>query len=148
MVPCQRNHRHESEIHLPEILRIKAVCVLNSGGQTFVPGGCMLLYDSLFWNEAFTPTLLPPSFTFRKVRACFYLFFPLGFSLERLGMCSQSQMPTLIPAGCLGLSARLQSQLYITKAFPLPGPRIAFAPVPCLASILQLLKGCCFFSPA
>lgn len=69
-----RNHRCESEKHWPEILRIKALCVLNSGGQTFVPGGCLLLYDSLFWNEAFPPTLLPPSFTFRKVSACFYLF--------------------------------------------------------------------------
>lgn len=57
----------------------QAVCVLNSGGQTFVPGGCLLLYDSLFWNEASPPTLLPPSFTFRKVRACFYLFSLLFF---------------------------------------------------------------------
>lgn len=120
MVPCQRNHRHESEVHLPEILRIKAVCVLNSGGQTFVPGGCMLLYDSLFWNEAFTPTLLPPSFTFRKVRACFYLFFPLGFSLERLGICSQSQMPTLIPAGCLGLSPNYSPSFTSPKLFLFP----------------------------
>lgn len=74
-----RNHRCESEIHWPEILCIKAVCVLNSGGQTFVPGGCLLLYDSVFWNEAFPPTLLPPPFTFRKVRACFYLFSLLFF---------------------------------------------------------------------
>lgn len=79
MVPFQRNHEHESEIYRPEILHIKAVCVLNSGGQTLVPGRCMLLYDSLFWNEAFTPTLLPPSFTFRKVRACFYVFSLLFF---------------------------------------------------------------------
>lgn len=76
----------------------------------------MLLHDSLFWNEAFTPTLLPPSFTFRKVRACFYLFSllffpPLGFSSERLGIGSQSRIPILIPAGCLGLSARVRSQL-------------------------------------
>lgn len=77
-----RNHRCESEKHWPEILRIKALCVLNSGGQTFVPGGCLLLYDSLFWNEAFPPTLLPPSFTFRKVSACFYLFSLLFFSSQ------------------------------------------------------------------
>lgn len=70
-----RNHRCESEIHWPEILCTK----LNSGGQTFVPGGCLLLYDSLIWNEASPPTLLPPSFTFRKVRACFYLFSLLFF---------------------------------------------------------------------
>lgn len=57
----------------------QAVCVLNAGGQPFVPGGCLLLYDSLFWNEASPPTLLPPSFTFRKVRACFYLFSLLFF---------------------------------------------------------------------
>lgn len=123
----------------------KAVCVLNSDGQTFVPGGCMLLYDSLFWNEAFTPTLLPPSFTFRKGSACFYLFSllffpPLRFSLQRLGIGFQSQIPTLIPAGCLGLSARARSQLDSTKVFPLPGLKIVFASVPHLASILQLLK--------
>lgn len=128
----------------------QAVCVLNAGGQPFVPGGCLLLYDSLFWNEASPPTLLPPSFTFRKVRACFYLFsllfFHLRFSLEGLGIGSQSQTPALIPEGCLALSARVLPQLGSTKTFPLPGLKIAFAPVPCLASILQLLKACYFFT--
>lgn len=69
---------------------------------------------------------------------------PLRFSLEGFGIGPH----TLIPAGCLGLSARVWSQLYSTKAFPLPGLKIAFAPLPQLASILQLLKACYFFSPA
>lgn len=73
---------------------------------------------------------------------------PLRFSLERFGIDPQSQIHTLIPAGCLGLSARVWSRLYSTKAFPLPGLKIAFAPLPPLASILQLLKACYFFSPA
>lgn len=76
-----------------------------------------------------------------------FYFSPLRFSLERLGIGSQSRVPTLILAGCLGLSARVWSQLYSTKAFPLPGLKIAFAPVPHLASILQLLKACYFFRP-
>lgn len=42
----------------------------------------MILHDSLFWNEAFTPTLLPPPFTSRKAKSCFYFFglffFPLS----------------------------------------------------------------------
>lgn len=46
------------------------------------------------------------------------------------------------------MSARVWSQLDSTKTFPLPGLKIAFAPVPCLESILQLMKACYFFSPA
>lgn len=80
------------------------------------------------------------------ISSAFY-FSLLRFSLERLGIGSQSRIPTLIPAGCLGLSAGGWSQLYSTKAFPLPGLKIAFAPVPRLASILQLLTVCYFFSP-
>lgn len=107
---------------------------------------CMIHW---FWNEAFTPTLLPPSFTFRKVRACFYLLslFFLRFSLERLGIGFPSQIPTLIPAGCLRLSARPRSQFCNTKAFPFPGLTSAFASVPHLASILQLLKAYHFLTP-
>lgn len=148
-----RNHRSKSEIHWPEILCTKAVCVSNSGGQTFVPGGCLVLYDSLFWNEAFPPTLLPPSFTFRKVRACFYLFsllfFPsqvfFGKTWHRFLESDSSSDPWRLSSSLLGHG----------PSFTAPKP-ILF-----LALKLHLLqfhawhpscscwkKICCFFSPA
>lgn len=91
-----------------------------------------------------TSTLLPSPFTFRKVQACFYfssLFFffvRLQFSLERLGIGSWSWSPSLIPADCLGLSAREQPQFHSTKAFSFPGLKMVFASVACLAPILHL----------
>lgn len=69
----------------------------------------MILHDSLFWNEAFTPTLLPPPFTSRKARSCFnffsLFFFPsqvfFGRAWHRLSELDSHSEP------CLGLSARV-----------------------------------------
>lgn len=102
----------------------------------------MLLYNSLFWNEVFAPTLLPPSFTFRKGKACFYLFSLLFFPLSQIFFAKAWQRfpESDSHSDPCRLSARARSQLDSTEVFPLPGFKIAFASVPHLASILQLLK--------
>lgn len=100
------------------------------------------------WIEAFTPTLLLPSVTFRKVRTCFYLFsllfFPtqvfFGNAWHRFPESDSHSDPCrLLKVVCLDYSP--------SSTAPFPSLKTVFASAPGLAPILQVPRACFSFSP-